>query len=305
MCWVLVALFLSALSIRAQTITQTFGSGANAFSIDFVKVANPGNAPNTDTIQSVGSVAYTYNIGKYEVSRDIINKANVFGSLGITLGDLSNYGGNGLNRPASGISWNEAARFVNWLNTSKGFQLAYNFSAGGIIQKWDLGQYTGTTQYRNKDAYYFLPNLDEWHKAAYYDPNKPGGAGYWKYPTKSDNPPVPISAGTSAGTVVYDNQSSPADITNAGGLSAYGTMAQGGNVSELTEEWWRPRGGGWRDNTSPMLTTYDSNPEIGSFDPSYANFYFYGFRVAMIPEPSTFSLLAVSLGGLVAFRRRK
>jgi hypothetical protein len=31
----------------------------------------------------------------------------------------------------------------------------------------------------------------------------------------------------------------------------------------------------------------------------------YGFRVAMVPEPSGFSLLVVGLGGLAALRRRK
>ena len=70
----------------AQTITQTFGTGANAFTMDFVTIGNPNNvADTTGNPNPAGSVAYTYNLGKYEVSRDMITKANSAGSLGITM----------------------------------------------------------------------------------------------------------------------------------------------------------------------------------------------------------------------------
>ena len=104
-----------------QSLFETFGSGANQFTMDFVTIGNPGNAADTTgSPNPVGSVAYTYNLGKYEVSRDMITKANTAGSLGITLQDMTTFGGNGVNRPATGISWNEAAQYVNWLNTSTG-----------------------------------------------------------------------------------------------------------------------------------------------------------------------------------------
>ena len=113
-------------SAEAPPISETFGSGSNQFSIDFVRIGNPGNAADTTgSPNPAGSVAYNYNIGKYEISRDMINKANSTGSLGITLADMTSYAGNGLNKPATGISWYEAAKFVNWLNTSKGFVPAY------------------------------------------------------------------------------------------------------------------------------------------------------------------------------------
>ena len=45
-----------------------------------------------------------------------------------------------------------------------------------------------------------------------------------------------VAGGTLPGTaVVQQGANGPADITQAGGLSAYGTMAQGGNVSEREE----------------------------------------------------------------------
>ena len=87
--------------------------------------------------------------------------------------------------PATGVSWNEAARFVNWLNTSQGYQAAYNFTTSGVndnialwssAQAWQLG---GENLFRHKDAHYWLPSMDEWYKAAYYDPEN---ETYGKYP---------------------------------------------------------------------------------------------------------------------------
>ena len=83
-------------------------------------------------------------------------------------------------------------------------------------------------------ARYFLPSVDEWYKAAYYDPTS---GVYYDYPTGSDTAPTAVASGTAAGTAVYNQllAQGPADITLAGGLSPYGTMGQGGNVSELEE----------------------------------------------------------------------
>lgn len=45
------------------------------------------------------------------ISRDMVTKANSTGGLGIALLDMTSFGGNGVNRPATGVSWNKAARF--------------------------------------------------------------------------------------------------------------------------------------------------------------------------------------------------
>ena len=114
----LAALVSSSFSDRAWS--DTFGSGANTFDIEFVSIGNPGNAADDVSANPdfAGSVPYSYRIGKFEVSRDMVTKASSAGGLGITLFDMTSFGGNGVNRPATGVSWNEAARFVNWLNTS-------------------------------------------------------------------------------------------------------------------------------------------------------------------------------------------
>jgi len=56
------------------------------------------------------------------VSEDMITKANAEGSLGITKDTR------GVDKPATSVSWNEAARFVNWMNTSSGYSAAYKFT---------------------------------------------------------------------------------------------------------------------------------------------------------------------------------
>ena len=304
----LAVLVLAGASVNAQTITQTFGSGANAFSMDFVTIGNPGNAADTTgSPNPAGSVAYAYNIGKYEVSRDMIDKANAAGSLGINLQDMSSYEANGVNRPATGISWNGAARFVNYLNTSQGYQAAYNFTTSGgndNISLWGAGQYSGSNQFRHKDAYYFLPSMDEWYKAAY---GSPSGTWY-NYATGSDSAPSAVASWTSG--AVYNGQGAPADITNAGGLSPYGTMAQNGNVWEWNESAFdgsnnsasenrELRGGSWNLDSNFL----DASTRLSLVPTTYENASI-GFRVASVPEPSSLSLLLAGGVVLLAGRRK-
>ena len=301
----------------AQTITtQTFGSGANAFSIDFVTIGSPGNeADTTGAPNPIGAVDYIYNLGKYEISRNQIEKVNAVGGLGVTLSDMSDYGGNGANRPATGMSWNKAARFVNWLNISKGYQAAYNFTgslSNDNLALWSIENSSqgGVNRFRHKDAYYFLPSMDEWYKGAFGSPS----GDWYNYPTGSDNVPMAVNEGTTPETVVVRQNTGPADINNAGGLSAFGTMAQGGNVNEFNEsaydgvndspmenrdlrgEWW---------GVSRAYFTSASIRRTERLDPSVEGQYEIGFRVAMIPEPSSLSLLIIAMAGVASRRLLK
>ena len=329
MCWVngvSALVLLTVLVSGAVAMADTFGTGTNQFTIDFVNIGNPGNpADTTANPSSCGKVDYAYRMGKYEISRDMITKANAAGSLGITLADMTSYGGNVGTHPATGVSWNEAARFVNWLNTSQGFSPAYKFSvqpgeggysANANIQLWQSGDagYNAANRFRNDLARYVLPSVDEWYKAAYYDPGKPGGAGYWDYPTGSDTTPTAVGSDTAAGTAVYKQSynSGPADITLAGGLSPFGTMGQGGNVQEWEEteydltndsggSWRGYRGGDWYGDPYGLQSSYR-----GSYGPE-GGIGFSGFRVASVPEPGSITLLAAGAIGLLgyAWRRRK
>jgi hypothetical protein len=282
----LASLFPSA---YAQTTTRGFGNGANQFTMDFVTIGNPNNpADTTGTPNPVGSVAYTYNLGKHEVSRDMINKANTAGGLGITMSDMSSYGGNGVNKPATGVTWHEAAKFVNWLNTSTGGTAAYKF-VSGTLQQWsptDAG-YNASNLFRNSQAKYVIASRDEWYKGAYGSPN-----GTWyNYPTGSDSRPSAVAGGTDPNTAVYGGQAGPADINNAGGLSSYGTMGQGGNVWE----WNETAHDGVYNTVGESLEMRGGSWDIGSdyLDASYRNYYVdpaidgnnsYGFRVVVVSD---------------------
>ncbi|MEI8213745.1 MAG: SUMF1/EgtB/PvdO family nonheme iron enzyme, partial [Planctomycetota bacterium] len=300
--------------------TITFGSGANTFQMEFVPIGNPGNAADTTgSPNPAGSVGYHYGIAKLEVSEDMINKFNASQSLQITKDNR------GTNKPATGVSWNEAARFVNWLNASTGNVAAYKFTTNGVndnIALWQSGDagYDASNLYRSSLAKYVLPSYNEWYKAAYYDPNKAGGAGYWDFPNGSDTAPTAIASGTSPGTAVYAAQDRPADVSLAGGLSPYGVMGLGGNVDE------------WEESSSDLTNAngssgrgfrggnffFHSDSLWSGHRPAYSpddQNSFLGFRVVslssdipppVVPEPSMMVIGSIlGIGGLMAKRRLK
>jgi hypothetical protein len=222
----------ASLLLKADAGTVTFGGSGGTFDMVFVTVGDPGNAPDTRTAArpisaTLGQVDYTYEIGKFEVSGNMIDKYNAnFGTANSLEIVRTNYTPD---KPAMSISWTEAARFVNWLNTSQGYQAAYRFAVGSNIldniQLWTSGEagYNASNKYRNSLAKYVLPDYNEWYKAAYYK----GGslnAGYWTYTTGSDDQPVAVASGTGTGVngnneAVYGSKTSPADVDKAGGLS--------------------------------------------------------------------------------------
>ena len=300
----LTLLALGYQSASAQLVTESFGSGANQFTMEFVTIGNPNNAADTTgSPNPAGSVAYTYNLGKYEVSRGQIDKANAAGSLGIRYSSASST----VDKPGTAISWYEAARYVNWLNTSTGGTAAYKFDGSGTFQLWSAGDagYNANNLFRNSLAKYWLPSSNEWYKGAYGSPN-----GTWyNYPTGTDSAPTAVAGGTAANTAVYGGQAGPADITNAGGLSAYATMGQGGNVWEWMEtafdgtndtadESRELRGASWNSSTNFMVASYRNN-----LDPTNESIM-NGFRVASVPEPSTGLLVLLGLSGLLLKRRK-
>ena len=303
----MVAVLFAAITFSIQPSVQadTFGTSGNEFTIDFVNIGNTGNAADTT---GYGAVPYEYRIGTYEISQDAIDKATASGMANVTAGAWTG------SQPAANISWYKAAAFVNWLNTSTGNQAAYNLTFSGSWsmalwsseQAWTAG---GTNLYRNKDAFYFLPSENEWYKAAYYNA---AGTNYFLYPTGSDTAPTAVASGTNASSAVYNNATPvPATVNSAGGLSPYGTMGQGGNVWEWIESAQdgvnnspsKRRllcGGDWLGTEFTLRSSEraSSGPTAESIN--------LGFRVASVPEPSTYALLAMTAaGGLWMTRRRR
>ena len=228
----------------------------------------------------------------------------------------------GTAKPATSVSWNEAARFVNWLNTSTGHQAAYKFADGSAvndnIQLWTSGEagYDVNNKYRNGLAKYVLPSYNEWYNAAYYNPTN---STYYDFPNGSDTRPTAVTGGTGPNTAVYTQSgeaspTGPADVDQAGGLSPYGVMGLGGNAREWQESSFDlanssvsssrgSRGGSWLFAPGNL-----SSRNLPNNDPSF-EFYLIGFRVAMVqpvPEPSMMVIgMVFGLGGLAAKRRLK
>jgi formylglycine-generating enzyme required for sulfatase activity len=315
---------LIASSTTSKVRSDTFGSGSNTFTLDFVYIGSPGNAADTTgEPKPAGEVGYSYWIGKYEISRETLLKASAAGNLGLTLNPMSLLtNGPRPAMPATGLTWNEAARFVNWLNTSQGFAPAYKFSsapdgtnstANENIAPWSFSDagFNPANPIRNRLAHYVLPSVDEWYKAAYYNPVN---GTYYDFATGSDSIPLIANSGTLDGSSIYKQRDEvgPADVTLAGGLSPYGTMGQGGNVWEWEESPFdlgigandigsaarAIRGGSWSLNSDGIRSTRrsDVSPDLES--------PFFGIRVVKIPEPGTFPAAVLALAYLHTRRRR-
>ena len=297
-------LVLSGAMAEADTF---FGVGTNiGFTLDFVPIGNAGNGNDAGTGGSYGGVAYDYRMGVNEISQATINAAVWGGLTGMPAGSGSG------NQSSASITWFQAAAFTNWLNTSTGHVAAYQLNpALTSLTLWSSGdawQAGGENLYRNKDAYYFLTSENEWYKAA-YQKNDGVTPNYWVYPTGSNAAPTAVGSGTGAGTAVYGGVPAlSVSVFSAGGLSAYGTMGQGGNVFEWMETAYDGINNSSSENRATLggnwatAESYLRSPFRISGSPS--NWFNYvGFRVASVPEPSA-AMLMISAGMLALARRR-
>jgi sulfatase modifying factor 1 len=241
---------------------------------------------------------------------------SLIGPSGVTPPGASSPG----DRPATFVSWFGAARFANWLQ---------NGASNGAST--ETGAYTlnGAMEGiipRNPGAAWWIPSKDEWYKAAYY---KGGGtnAGYWLYPMQSDAMPdnaigdtqntANFRSGDFSVTQLATESSTQNYLTDVGAFtssgSAYGTFDQGGNVSEWIDAILittsgplvftnRVRvGGDWADGDYRL----ESTDGLGIPQPPNIADNSSGFRLATVPEPSTYALLAMTAAGALWWARRK
>jgi hypothetical protein len=235
------------------------------------------------------------------------------------------------NKPVNMVSYWDAARFANWLHNGQGDG---DTETGSYALNGVLSPQTAATRVRTPGATWVIPTENEWDKAAYYDPRNaaqggpPGDDHYWTYPTQSDVPPI-FATATSTGEIANpgtnvanyagqanwngSTQGGMTTVGSAGPLSTsfYGTYDQAGNVGE------------WTLNSLPVgqavlmggsffalsgehfLTPLGRNiASVGGLSYSSSDLQL-GFRLALVPEPSTLLLSVIALAGFAAAARRR
>lgn len=314
---------------------------ASALTLEMVPVGNPGNAPDTRYLASgVGSVSYSYLIGKYEITAsqyaeflNAVAKSDPNGLYNEQMSYPARLSGAGIvrlgtspnlrygvdlarsDRPVVNVKFWNAARFCNWLHNGQpvGEQGAGTTESGAYHDIGDPLLFG-----RNPGARYFIPTDNEWYKAAYHNKLAGLAASYFDYPTGTNvRPANDITEGTLPGNNVnyyMPGRPAPDDFygrTKVGDFelsdSPYGTFDQAGNVAEWSETSIVPR----RDLHFAQGGDYASLSQ-GLHAMSFGLTHFWvedqngdtGFRVASIPEPSTLALLTATCVGILTRRRK-
>lgn len=269
-----------------------FGSFSQAADPATVPVGNPGNQADST---GYGAVAYSYKIGKYEVTNEeyaeflnAVAKTDTYelydgrmgeGGDGGAWGGITQSGspgsytytvkdGNG-KKPIGYVTWESCIRFCNWLSNGKGKgdteTGVYQIVAGSVKVPDHAALASG------KEVKWAMANENEWYKAAYYDANKTGGAGYWTYAAKGGSAPE-ANLGSN----------NPTDVGSlASAASPYGTFDQNGNAWEYNENQSDGkvglRGGSW------FINDNDGYLQSGTrYDVLSAKWPHYGFRVVAL-----------------------
>jgi hypothetical protein len=206
----------------------------NTVSLQFVPVNNVDNVSDTGILYAYNGTTYVstgisnlgktpdnYRIGKYEITNDqyikflnVVAKTDnysLFSSSmsGTAMGGISRSGTAGNysystrtnmgNKPVVYANYLSSIRFINWLHNGAptGTGLSNNITEDGAYTLLGIG--SGSYQItKNSYQKYWLPNIHEWHKAAYF---------------------TPVSLSSSTGTSSVNIKRNDAYLVNSGTLS--------------------------------------------------------------------------------------
>jgi hypothetical protein len=172
---------------------------------------------------------------------------------------------------------------------------------------------------RSPGAKFWIPSLDEWIKAAHYDPNRhgPGAGGWWMYANSSDTPPVyapPPAGGANAGFTLPNFGHFDIPLGSYPGVqSPWGLLDAAGAMGEWTElvldggfgPWERGYEGSATSWIPSLSELHDRVTRLGSTAP-WAGASTNGFRIASaVPAPGPGALFAIALVATANRRKRR
>jgi formylglycine-generating enzyme required for sulfatase activity len=268
---------------NTPTKTVTPSPDFSKLDLQFVKVEY--NAGEVADINGFGLVNYSYQVTETEITNTqyaafLNNIAAIEDTYSLYDSRMSSHVHGGINQIAVGgvnikfnyrvkenmgdkpvvfVNWFSAARFANWIYNKQpqGTQNP-NTTEDGVYRLY--GATTSAALYVDSEncikiserdiGKCWIPNRNEWYKAAYYSPTD---RSYWAYPTNKTI--VPNSAGNTisaspeglglwvgastaniGNAITWNGTSKISTAGSNGQKSEYGTADQLGNVLEITEE---------------------------------------------------------------------
>lgn len=330
-CWAVVV-GVAACAASAQPVPS--------YDFQWATITAPGNSPYTGpsaggVATGRGSVAAPYRVSRLEVSTaQWLEFANAMGALAepFRIGDGPvggyeldpAYAGPGRRYrlasvpdagrlPVYGISWLNAARYCNWLHNDKAPTLAALTTGAYDTTTFGTTPGGGRTDAltRLPGARFFIPSLDEWMKAVYFDP---ASAGWRSQPNNTSTPLTPGLIGTPGAQTNAGLANAPASSLVLGGyaatLSPWGLWDASGGASEWLEDVDEPQDRLYRLYAGSSAFDAFNNPllldTIGGVGASIApgETSYIGLRLASaIPDPSVAGCIFCGLA--MATRRRR
>jgi formylglycine-generating enzyme required for sulfatase activity len=310
--------------------------------IETVPVGNSGNPGEQSRLAQgdptfYGGVAYTFWIGKFEVTAgqytEFLNAVAASDTYDLhhprmdydadptregcnikQLGAPGSYtytvAPDWADRPVNYVSWADAARFANWMHNGQptGAQdLTTTEDGAYFLNGISEGNDTALEDVlREPDATWAIASEDEWYKAAYHMNDGVTG-NYWSRPTGTNSAvsgqvvdPDPGNNATCGGTTI----GAPYYRTEVGehenSASPYGTFDQGGNVMEFTEAVPESDIRRMRGGSWNMGCSQVSSSQVDDVMHSSDELNDLGFRVVTLAEPASQPVPALSDLGLLA-----
>lgn len=197
-----------------------FGTGVDEVELEFVTVAGSANPAKTGTLyQSTygydpGAVSETFRIMKYELSYGEARRLKALFGLPITIQPAVTGVADEDDRPCSKVLPIEGMLLANAMNVYHGYHEAYNITGDFPDYQFDVwpaeDSYveTGiTNRFLHKDAFYRLPSIHQYFKAAQWDPVN---LVWLNYGQGSASAPTPINGlyggSTASGTSVVSQR---------------------------------------------------------------------------------------------------